>query len=118
MVGSLSVSPTPPPVTVVDESSELTHGKVNTICIPQLTTCAVYLHAGLSHVICGNPVRALRARKQHGLSSQSSVGSSAYMSYMTTLPCYPGREQEAGDSLISHTQDQHVQLVVPSTIIL
>lgn len=50
---SLSLSPTPP--TTADESSNLTHG--------------------LSQVICGNPVRALRARKQHGLSSQSYVES-------------------------------------------
>lgn len=40
---------------------------------------------GMSQVICGNPVRALRARKQQGLSSQSAV-MAGMPSHLTSSP--------------------------------
>ena len=64
----------------MDDSSELTHGKsVLHTCIQSCQAIVLVVSiisitiAGLSQVICGNPVRALKARRQHGIASKSSV---------------------------------------------
>lgn len=67
----------------MDDSSELTHGKsvlhtcvqscqaiVSVVSVVSVISITI---AGLNQVICGNPVRALKARRQHGIASKSSV---------------------------------------------
>ena len=62
---------------MVDDSSELTHG--------------------LSQVICGNPARALKARRQHGLISQSAV-------LLSSSSPSPPPPPPAGQQLLSQLQ--------------
>lgn len=52
-----------------DDSSDLTHGE-SLVAATDHSSSLSLSQSGLSQVMCGNPVRALKARRRRGLYSQ------------------------------------------------
>ena len=73
---------------VVDDSSELTHGRpphTHTHTHTHSLYSSTYHCAGTDQVMCGNPVRALKARRRRGLFSQVKAWPNFISAWLSSL---------------------------------